>query len=105
MNEESRTSHSLDFPVTSTVTAARVKISTLQVYSLSVFHPSAFLVFIINMPPKNNIALLTEGQAYIQRAKKARQDQVEEIKFDDAARRFVHVRLKRCPLLAVLSTR
>jgi hypothetical protein len=43
------------------------------------------------MAPKNNVALLTEGQAYIQRAKKARQDQVEEIKFDDAARRCVRV--------------
>jgi ribosomal RNA-processing protein 17 len=41
------------------------------------------------MAPKNNIALLTEGQGYIQRAKKARQDQVEEIKFDDSARRYV----------------
>jgi ribosomal RNA-processing protein 17 len=36
---------------------------------------------------KSNIALLTEGAAYIQRAKKARRDQVEEIKFDDDARR------------------
>lgn len=42
------------------------------------------------MAPKSNIALLTEGQSYIQRAKKARQDQVEEIKFDDSARRYVH---------------
>ena len=41
------------------------------------------------MAPKSNIALLTEGQSYIRRAKKAREDQVEEIKFDDSARRFV----------------
>ena len=38
------------------------------------------------MAPKSNIALLTEGAGYIQRAKKARQDQVESVKFDDAAR-------------------
>lgn len=37
--------------------------------------------------PKSNIALLTEGAAYIRRAKAARQDQVEEIKFDDEARK------------------
>ena len=36
--------------------------------------------------PKSNVALLTEGQGYIQRAKKERRDQVEEIKFDDVAR-------------------
>ncbi|KIR32841.1 ribosomal RNA-processing protein 17 [Cryptococcus deuterogattii MMRL2647] len=36
---------------------------------------------------KSNVALLTEGAAYIQRAKKARKEQVEEIKFDDEARR------------------
>ncbi|ODN83274.1 hypothetical protein L202_01446 [Cryptococcus amylolentus CBS 6039] len=36
---------------------------------------------------KSNVALLTEGASYIQRAKKARKDQVEEIKFDDEARR------------------
>lgn len=35
---------------------------------------------------KSNIALLTEGQGYIQRAKKARREQIEEIKFDDSAR-------------------
>jgi len=40
-------------------------------------------------PDKSNIALLTEGQSYIQRAKKARRDRIEEIKFDDAARRSV----------------
>ncbi|WWC89750.1 uncharacterized protein L201_004676 [Kwoniella dendrophila CBS 6074] len=37
--------------------------------------------------PKSNVALLTEGAGYIQRAKKARREQVEEIKFDDEARR------------------
>ncbi|OCF36590.1 ribosomal RNA-processing protein 17 [Kwoniella heveanensis CBS 569] len=36
---------------------------------------------------KSNIALLTEGADYIRRAKKARKEQVEEIKFDDEARR------------------
>ncbi|OWZ63459.1 hypothetical protein AYX15_04575 [Cryptococcus neoformans] len=36
---------------------------------------------------KTNVALLTEGASYIQRAKKARKEQVEEIKFDDEARR------------------
>ncbi|KAK4683419.1 ribosomal RNA-processing protein 17, partial [Tremellales sp. Uapishka_1] len=36
---------------------------------------------------KSNVALLTEGQSYIRRAQKARQDQVEDIKFDDEARR------------------
>lgn len=36
---------------------------------------------------RSNVALLTEGADYIKRAKKARQDQVEEIKFDDEARR------------------
>lgn len=36
---------------------------------------------------RSNISLLTEGADYIQRAKKARQGQVEEIKFDDEARR------------------
>ncbi|WVN86675.1 uncharacterized protein L203_101847 [Cryptococcus depauperatus CBS 7841] len=36
---------------------------------------------------KSNVALLTEGAVYIQRAKKARREQVEEIKFDDEARR------------------
>ncbi|WWD16102.1 hypothetical protein CI109_100527 [Kwoniella shandongensis] len=36
---------------------------------------------------KSNVALLTEGAAYIARAKKARREQVEEIKFDDEARR------------------
>lgn len=38
------------------------------------------------MPKRSNVSLLTEGAAYIQRKKKARQDQVEEIKFDDEAR-------------------
>ncbi|WWC69288.1 uncharacterized protein I206_103226 [Kwoniella pini CBS 10737] len=37
--------------------------------------------------PKSNVALLTEGAKYIQRAKKARREQIEEIKFDDEARR------------------
>lgn len=41
------------------------------------------------MPKRSNVSLLTEGAAYIQRKKKARQDQVEEIKFDDEARRCV----------------
>ncbi|EIW70002.1 hypothetical protein TREMEDRAFT_18182, partial [Tremella mesenterica DSM 1558] len=36
---------------------------------------------------KTNVALLTEGAKYIQRAKKERREQVEEIKFDDGARR------------------
>lgn len=47
---------------------------------------------------KSNIALLTEGASYIQRAKKARQDQVAEIKFDDEARRSVlpSLVLQRC---------
>lgn len=36
---------------------------------------------------KSNIALLTEGAAYIKRAKAARQDQVDSIKFDDEARK------------------
>ncbi|WVR05403.1 hypothetical protein IAU60_002418 [Kwoniella sp. DSM 27419] len=36
---------------------------------------------------KSNVALLTEGADYIRRAKKARREQVEEIKFDDEARR------------------
>lgn len=36
---------------------------------------------------RSNIALLTEGQSYIQRAKKARREQITEIKFDDDARR------------------
>ena len=40
-------------------------------------------------PAKSNIALLTEGQSYIQRAKKARREQIEEIKFDDETRRSV----------------
>lgn len=39
------------------------------------------------MPKRSNVSLLTEGAAYFQRAKKARVEQVEEIKFDDAARR------------------
>ena len=38
---------------------------------------------------KSNVALLTEGQSYIQRAKKARREQIEEIKFDHDARRCV----------------
>lgn len=42
-----------------------------------------------NMAPKSNVALLTEGAAYIRRAKKARQDQVEEVKWDDEGRRCV----------------
>lgn len=42
-----------------------------------------------SMPKRSNVSLLTEGAAYIQRKKKARQDQVEEIKFDDEARRCV----------------
>jgi ribosomal RNA-processing protein 17 len=37
--------------------------------------------------PKSNIALLTEGAAYIKRARAARQEQVDEIKFDDDARK------------------
>ncbi|WWC60956.1 uncharacterized protein I303_103533 [Kwoniella dejecticola CBS 10117] len=37
--------------------------------------------------PKSNVELLTEGAKYIQRAKKARREQIEEIKFDDEARR------------------
>jgi ribosomal RNA-processing protein 17 len=45
---------------------------------------------------KSNIALLTEGQAYIQRAKKARKEQVEEIKFDDEARRSVQCGMPVC---------
>lgn len=39
------------------------------------------------MPKRSNVSLLTEGAAYFQRAKKARAEQVEEIKFDDSARR------------------
>lgn len=39
------------------------------------------------MAPKSNVELLTEGAAYIQRAKRARQDQVESVSFDDEARR------------------
>jgi ribosomal RNA-processing protein 17 len=39
------------------------------------------------MPPKSNVALLTEGADYIRRAKKARQDQVEAVKWDDENRR------------------
>jgi hypothetical protein len=38
---------------------------------------------------KSNVALLTEGAAYIQRAKKARREQIEDVKFDDDARRLV----------------
>jgi hypothetical protein len=45
---------------------------------------------------KSNIALLTEGASYIARAKKARQDQVAEIKFDDEARRFVSCPMSKC---------
>jgi ribosomal RNA-processing protein 17 len=37
---------------------------------------------------KSNVALLTEGQSYIARAKKERREQVESIKFDDDARRL-----------------
>ena len=40
-------------------------------------------------PAKSNVALLTEGQSYIHRAKKARREQIEEIKFDDESRRSV----------------
>ena len=36
---------------------------------------------------KTNVERLTEGASYIARAKKARKEQVEEIKFDDEARR------------------
>ena len=36
---------------------------------------------------RSNVELLTEGASYIQRAKRARQDQVETVKFDDDARR------------------
>jgi ribosomal RNA-processing protein 17 len=36
---------------------------------------------------RSNVELLTEGASYIQRAKKARKDQVEAVKFDDDARR------------------
>ncbi|ORY28293.1 hypothetical protein BCR39DRAFT_535334 [Naematelia encephala] len=36
---------------------------------------------------RSNVSLLTEGQAYINRAKKVRREQIEEIKFDDEARR------------------
>lgn len=36
---------------------------------------------------RSNVELLTQGADYIRRAKKARQDQVDEIKFDDTARR------------------
>lgn len=36
---------------------------------------------------RSNVSLLTEGASYIRRAKKARQEQVEEVKFDDSARR------------------
>jgi len=39
---------------------------------------------------KSNVALLTEGQSYIARAKKERREQVESIKFDDDARRLAH---------------
>lgn len=35
---------------------------------------------------RSNVSLLTEGAKYIKRAKKAREEQVEEIKFDDSAR-------------------
>lgn len=38
------------------------------------------------MVKRSNVSLLTEGAAYIQRKNKARQEAVEEIKFDDAAR-------------------
>lgn len=38
---------------------------------------------------KSNIALLTEGETYIQRAKKLRREQIESIEFDDEARRSV----------------
>jgi hypothetical protein len=39
------------------------------------------------MAPKSNVELLTEGASYIQRAKRARKDQIAEVKFDDDARR------------------
>jgi hypothetical protein len=39
---------------------------------------------------KSNVALLTEGQSYIARAKKERREQVESIKFDDDARRLAY---------------
>lgn len=47
---------------------------------------------------KSNVALLTEGAAYIQRAKKARKEQVEEIKFDDEARRWAIWPFKPCSI-------
>lgn len=40
---------------------------------------------------RSNVSLLTEGERYFQRAKRARQDQIDEIKFDDTARRSVIV--------------
>lgn len=47
---------------------------------------------------KTNVALLTEGASYIQRAKKARKEQVEEIKFDDEARRWAIWSFKPCSI-------
>lgn len=54
-------------------------------------HPTSFTPFAIMSRPakKSNIELLTQGASYIQRAKQARRDQIEDIKFDDDARRFV----------------
>jgi hypothetical protein len=40
---------------------------------------------------KSNVSLLTEGASYFKRAKKAREDRVEKIVFDDDARRYVGV--------------
>jgi len=47
---------------------------------------------------KSNIALLTEGASYIQRAKKERREQVESIKFDDEARRLAQFTTISCDL-------